>query len=296
MSTRRTKGFTLIELLVVIGIIAILVAMLLPALKKARESAKDIACGSTMRQALMGVFTYNAQYKKGLTNYAPSCPWWGLQWPGAGPGFGGGAHATTNPHLQEEGRMRKCYWRGYMLEARVATVSVLGCTAADYSDEVYNVGFRASYNDDPVNHYLGFPLNAAYPATQYPNETSPNAASFRKFPAFVWYGEPGFDYDNIGGYANGVKINDRTRRNDAQGGKDTFRKRRLVFLCPTVHTAYVGGAKFYVSSHRQRMFTLVNGSSSGFSFSGTAGFSDGSIRYYDYRATGLTSNGKGIDF
>ena len=56
--TSVKRAFTLVELLVVVGIIAILIAILMPALKRARDQANRIACQNNVRQLLIGCQMY----------------------------------------------------------------------------------------------------------------------------------------------------------------------------------------------------------------------------------------------
>ena len=85
-STLRTsrglvRAFTLVELLVVIGIIALLIGILLPALSGARESAKSVSCLSNLRQMSMSAQAY-VNENQGLY---PVAYWFD---------FGGGGNAT----------------------------------------------------------------------------------------------------------------------------------------------------------------------------------------------------------
>ena len=74
-TARRVRAFTLVELLVVIGIIAILIAMLLPALNRAREQARRTQCGSNLRTAGQSLMMYAGENKGKLPQHGGNSYW-----------------------------------------------------------------------------------------------------------------------------------------------------------------------------------------------------------------------------
>src|SRR4051794_6290018 len=73
---QNQRGFTLVELLVVIGIIAVLIGILLPALSKARASANNLKCMANLRSIGQAINIYTAM-NKGVLPYG----YWDGSWP-----------------------------------------------------------------------------------------------------------------------------------------------------------------------------------------------------------------------
>ena len=66
---KTKKAFTLIELLVVIAIIALLMAIVMPGLKRAKEYARKIVCQSNERQIAIAIGTYQTEFNYDFRNY-----------------------------------------------------------------------------------------------------------------------------------------------------------------------------------------------------------------------------------
>ncbi len=78
---REGAGFTLVELLVVVSIIALLISILLPSLKDARQQAQAVVCAANAKQLATALFTYQLEFR----GYLPANLWserdWGVQKP-----------------------------------------------------------------------------------------------------------------------------------------------------------------------------------------------------------------------
>src|SRR5215471_12326087 len=97
LNRSRSTAFTLIELLVVIGIIGVLLAILMPALGKAREQAKVVACASNLKQISNALNMYLLESRGLIFWRGPRLGFDGMDW------YVYGGRETGNNYVGDQG-------------------------------------------------------------------------------------------------------------------------------------------------------------------------------------------------
>jgi prepilin-type N-terminal cleavage/methylation domain-containing protein len=196
-SNPHRNGFTLIELLVVIAIIAILAAMLLPALSRAKESARRISCVNNLRQLSTAAVLYTDEFQG---KYPPrtNAYRWPEQFRTSYRDMNLLRCPTDGPGTPKTGAVPS---PGYPYPADAAPRS--------YIINGWNDYFKSSLSDDDFNAYMSGISSASFRPSVVPHPTDTILLGEKKSESGHYYMdllEPGRSTD----FPNTVMGNDDT--------------------------------------------------------------------------------------
>src|SRR3954468_7057678 len=112
MAFHHRRGFTLVELLVVIAIIGILVALLLPAVQAARESARRSQCVNNLKQLVLGIHNHHDTIRRLPPGGAMDQPPFGTDLPTGSNRWGSSWMVYILPYIEQQSLYQQWQFTG----------------------------------------------------------------------------------------------------------------------------------------------------------------------------------------
>jgi len=194
---RKRDGFTLIELLVVIAIIGVLAGLLLPALSRAREKARQVDCMNNLKQIYLAAVLYGDDHDDLI------CPYWSEESSGYGPTWpmllkpytkGGDVHEGYTHYSKAQSKYIKIYYKLFYCPTRLSQGE---------KGEHMNQGFPTNYT--PNHNVMGM---VASPNQEHIPPPLRKTSTVKRFRDFQHQAEIGMLFEALGwvmGSKNDIK-------------------------------------------------------------------------------------------